>query len=45
MGAGSGEEGAKLWLSVLTVRVRGVKDVFFVVCDGPTGLPEVVADS
>src|SRR5215472_12161018 len=41
--AGAGGEGAKFWLSVLTdLRNRGVKDVFFVVCDGLKGLPEVV---
>ena len=32
-------------MSVLTdLRNRGVKDVFFVVCDGLKGLPEVVAN-
>jgi transposase-like protein len=42
--AGSGE-GAKFWLAVLTdLRNRGVRDVFFVVCDGLKGLPEVVAN-
>jgi transposase-like protein len=42
--AGSGE-GAKFWMSVLTdLRNRGVKDVFFVVCDGLKGLPEVVTN-
>jgi putative transposase len=41
--AGTGGEGAKFWLAVLTdLRNRGVKDVFFVVCDGLKGLPEVV---
>jgi transposase-like protein len=41
--AGTGGEGAKFWLSVLTdLRNRGVRDVFFVVCDGLKGLPEVV---
>jgi putative transposase len=40
--AGTGGEGAKFWMSVLTdLRNRGVKDVFFVVCDGLKGLPEV----
>jgi putative transposase len=40
--AGSGE-GAKFWMAVLTdLRNRGVRDVFFVVCDGLKGLPEVV---
>jgi transposase-like protein len=43
--AGTGGEGAKFWLSVLTdIRNRGVKDVFFLVCDGLKGLPEVVAN-
>jgi len=33
--AGTGGEGAKFWMSVLTdLRNRGVKDVFFPVCDG-----------
>src|SRR5262249_32889542 len=40
--AGAGE-GAKFLMAVLTdLRNRGVKDVFFVVCDGLKGLPEVV---
>ncbi|HEX8870946.1 MAG TPA: IS256 family transposase [Lentzea sp.] len=44
--AGSGGEGAKFWLAVLTdLRNRGVKDVFFVVCDGLKGLPEVVGNA
>jgi putative transposase len=31
-------------MSVLTdLRNRGIKDVFFVVCDGLKGLPDVVA--
>ena len=39
-------EGAQLWTSVLTdLTDRGVKDVFFVVCDGLKGLPEVVANA
>ncbi|MFF0531135.1 IS256 family transposase [Nocardia amikacinitolerans] len=43
--AGTGGEGAKFWLSVLTdIRNRGVKDVFFLVCDGLKGLPEVVGN-
>jgi putative transposase len=43
--AGSGGEGAKFWMSVLTdLRNRGMKDVFFVVCDGLKGLPEVVTN-
>jgi hypothetical protein len=41
--AGTGGEGAKFWMSVLTdLRNRGVKDLFFVVCDGLKGLAEVV---
>jgi putative transposase len=33
--AGSGGEGAKFWMSVLTdLKNRGLHDVFFVVCDG-----------
>src|SRR6201991_2021293 len=44
--AGSGGEGAKFWMSVLTdLRNRGVRDVFFVVCDGLKGLPEVVSNA
>ncbi len=32
-------------MSVLTdIRNRGVRDVFFLVCDGPRGLPEVVGN-
>jgi putative transposase len=43
--AGAGGEGAKFWMAVLTdLRNRGVKDVFFVVCDGLKGLPEVVGN-
>ncbi len=43
--AGSGGEGAKFWMSVLTdLRNRGVRDAFFVVCDGLKGLPEVVGN-
>ena len=43
--AGTGGEGAKFWMSVLTdLRNRGVKDMFFVVCDGLKGLPEVVGN-
>src|SRR5215469_9307603 len=41
--SGQGGEGAKFWMSVLTdLRNRGSRDVFFVVCDGLKGLPEVV---
>jgi transposase-like protein len=43
--AGSGGEGAKFWMSVLTdLRNRGIKDTFFLVCDGLKGLPEVVSN-
>lgn len=42
--AGTGGEGAKFWMSVLTdLRNRGIKDTFFLVCDGLKGLPDVVA--
>ena len=41
--AGTGGEGAKFWMSVLIdLKNRGVRDVFFLVCDGLKGLPEVV---
>jgi putative transposase len=43
--AGAGGEGAKFWMAVLTdLRNRGIKDTFFVVCDGLKGLPEVVSN-
>src|SRR6266702_3234103 len=43
--AGQGGEGAKFWMSVLTdLKNRGVRDVFFLVCDGLKGLPEVVSN-
>jgi putative transposase len=43
--AGTGGEGAKFWMAVLTdLRNRGINDVFFVVCDGLKGLPEVVGN-
>ncbi len=45
--AGTGDEGAKFWMSVLTdLRNRGVKDTFFVVCDGSArgGRARVAAD-
>jgi putative transposase len=43
--AGQGGEGAKFWMSVLTdLKNRGVRDVFFLVCDGLKGLPEVVGN-
>jgi putative transposase len=42
--AGTGGEGARFWMSVLLdMKNRGVKDVFFLVCDGLKGLPAVVA--
>ncbi|OXM59649.1 IS256 family transposase [Amycolatopsis vastitatis] len=42
---GSGGEGAKFWMSVLIdLKNRGVRDVFFLVCDGLKGLPDVVAN-
>jgi putative transposase len=44
MGSGAGE-GAKFWMSVLVdLKNRGVRDVFFLVCDGLKGLPEVVTN-
>ncbi|XQZ30717.1 IS256 family transposase (plasmid) [Arthrobacter sp. NyZ413] len=43
--AGTSGEGAKFWMSVLTdIKNRGVKDSFFLVCDGLKGLPEVVGN-
>src|SRR6185312_11721130 len=43
--AGTGGEGAKFWMAVLTdLRNRGVRDVFFLVCDGLKGLPDVVVN-
>jgi putative transposase len=43
--AGTGGEGAKFWMAVLTdLKNRGVNDVFFLVCDGLKGLPEVVSN-
>src|ERR1700683_4383257 len=43
--AGTGGEGAKFWRSgVLDMKNRGVRDVFFLVCDGLKGLPAVVAN-
>jgi putative transposase len=43
--AGSGGEGAKFWLAVLTdLKNRGITDVFFLVCDGLKGLPDVVSN-
>jgi putative transposase len=41
---GSGGEGVKYWLQVLTeIKNRGVDDVCIVVCDGLKGLPESIA--
>jgi putative transposase len=41
--SGSGGEGAKYWLHVLTeLKNRGVADVLMVVCDGLAGLPEAI---
>jgi transposase-like protein len=43
--AGTGGEGAKFWMSVLTdLKNRGINDVFFLICDGLKGLPEVVSN-
>ena len=40
---GTGGEGAKYWLQVLTeIRNRGVEDVCIVVCDGLKGLPDAI---
>jgi putative transposase len=40
---GTGGEGAKYWLTVLTeIKNRGVSDVCIVVCDGLKGLPDAV---
>ena len=42
--AGTGGEGAKFWLHVLTeIKNRGVADVCIVVCDGLSGLPDAIA--
>lgn len=36
-------ESARLWLSILTeLKNRGVEDIFFVCCDGLTGLPQAI---
>jgi transposase-like protein len=43
-GDGAGES-AKFWFAVLTdLRNRGIADVFFLVCDGLKGLPDVVGE-
>ncbi len=42
--AGTGGEGAKQWMGVLTeLKNRGVADILMLVCDGLKGLPEAVA--
>jgi transposase-like protein len=42
---GVGGEGAKFWMSVLVdLKNRGIRDVFFLVCDGLKGLPETVTN-
>jgi transposase-like protein len=44
--AGTGGEGAKFWLQVLTeIKNRGTEDVCMVVCDGLKGLPDAVANT
>jgi len=36
-------EGARFWLGILTeLKNRGVEDIFFVCCDGLTGLPSAI---
>jgi transposase-like protein len=43
--AGVGGEGAKFWMSVVVdLKNRGIRDVFFLVCDGLKGLPDVVVN-
>ncbi len=42
---GTGGEGAKFWMSVLTeIRNRGIPDVFYLVCDGLKGPHEAVGN-
>lgn len=42
-GPARGGESAKFWMAVLAdLKNRGVRDVFFVVCDGLKGLPDSV---
>ncbi len=42
---GTGGEGAKYWLQVLTeIKNRGVEDACIVVCDGLEGLPESIEE-
>jgi putative transposase len=39
----SDAEGARFWLGILTeLKNRGVEDIFFVCCDGLTGLPQAI---
>ena len=41
--AGTGGEGAKFWLQVLTeIKNRGTEDVCMLVCDGLKGLPDAI---
>jgi putative transposase len=43
---GQGGEGAKFWMSVPTdLKDRGIRDVFFVVCDGLKSPPEVAGNA
>src|SRR5258708_19228930 len=43
--AGTAGQGAKFSMTLLTdLKNRGIKDTFFVVCDGLKGLPEVVSN-
>jgi putative transposase len=36
-------EGARFWLGILTeLKNRGIQDIFFVCCDGLTGLPDAI---
>jgi len=43
---GQGGEGAKFWMSALTdLKNRGIRKVFFVVCDGAEEPPEVVGSA
>jgi putative transposase len=43
--AGTGGEGAKFWMSVLTdIKNRGVTDMFFLVCGGLQRVPEVLGN-
>ena len=43
--AGTGGEGAKHWLAVLSeLKIRGIRDVLILCCDGLKGLPESVGE-